>query len=153
LKNYLNTLSVEDATKIRNLIYVAENNKKPILSQLQTMYFDFDKHTFEKFKTLQYKDILKQLTAISKKLTKPTKKIVNMPNILTACHGDSSICKGNKLLVPTDKLHNILEILAYDIINPTKWKWLFNSIFIERAVDFFNFIQRANETITVEIIN
>ena len=32
-----------------------------------------------------------------------------------------------------------------------KWKWLFNAAFIEKSVDYFKFIRRKNETITVTI--
>ena len=51
-----------------------------------------------------------------------------------------------------NKLQELLDILASEIANPAKWKWIFNSVFITRTVNFFKFIRRKGETITIEIV-
>ncbi len=59
-------------------------------------------------------------------------------------------CKQQKLYITRAKLGELLEIMAADILNPFKEKWLFNIVFLDSVVSYFKFIRRANEHITVE---
>ena len=73
----------------------------------------------------------------------------------STCTSDSNTgyCSNKKLIIEQKKLNDIIKILANKITDPTTWKWLFNNSFVEKTVNFFRFIQRKNETITIEFIN
>ena len=60
-------------------------------------------------------------------------------------------CKAGKFIIEKSKLKNILEIMASDILNPVKEKWLFSSVFADNVISFFKFNRRPDETITIEI--
>jgi hypothetical protein len=60
-------------------------------------------------------------------------------------------CKKRKFIIEKKKLNELLEIMAADILNPVKEKWIFNSVFTDNVITFFKFRQRPNEFITVAI--
>lgn len=163
IREFIKDLEIEDANKIKNIIsrfITIHHDKKQMMNDIDETKFNFDKVNLEKLKQMPYDQVfdkLKQLSKQSIEIGEPTGSKNSpfiMPNMLTACGTDKSIqyCSGSKLLVPKNKLEEILRILAADIINPTKWKWLFNSIFVEKTIDYFKFIQRPDETITVEMM-
>ena len=61
--------------------------------------------------------------------------------------------KTDKLIIEKKKLDDILDIISHDIINPSKWKWIFSSVFIDKFVDYFKFIRRKDEYITVDFLS
>jgi ribosomal protein S17E len=165
IKQLINNLNdIEDSTKLKNIIarYITNHHdKKQMLDDVNTSYFNFDRIELEKLKTLDYNSVLDELHRMSKKFVKfgdiNKQKKFQFPNILISCDQDikgQSIdyCSNGKFIVKKNQLDEILSILAYDIINPSKWKWLFNSVFIEKSVDFFKFMRRPNETITIEFV-
>jgi hypothetical protein len=164
IKDLIKLLDVEDANKLKNIIarYITVHHDKAQMSDdIHTTYFDFDRVGLEKLKTSEYKKVLHELHRLSKIFVKigdiDKQKDFHFPNMLLSCgqlgKKDSiDYCSGSKFIIKKDKLDEILSILAYDIINPAKWKWLFNSIFIEKSVDFFKFIRRPNEHISVEFV-
>lgn len=164
LKKLLDEITdMEDNIKLKNIIskfITVHHNKKQMISDIHETYFNFDRVEFEKMKTMDYKDVLKRIHHLSKRFVTfgdvEKKKNFTFPNILTSCESSNDIngyCAKGKFIIKKEKLNEILSILAHDIINPSKWKWLFNSIFIEKTVDYYKFIRRPGETITVEFIN
>jgi hypothetical protein len=160
-----NIKDTEDMNKLKNIIsrfITVHHDKKIMYKDIEETKFNFDKVILEKLKLLKYDEVLvklKQLSANSilvGEIKSTNSNPFTMPNILTACSSNKSTtteyCSGNKLIVPKDKLDEILKTLAFDIINPSKWKWLFNSIFVEKTIDYFKFIQRPSETITFEMV-
>ena len=81
-------------------------------------------------------------------------KITKFQNMFIACDANERLgyCEKSKLVIEKKRLNDIIEILATEVANPTKWKWLFNNVFIDRTVSFFRFIRRKNETVTIEFI-
>ena len=152
---------VEDATKLKNIIgrYVTQHHdRKQMLNDVDGTYFNFDRITLEKIKTMPVKKVYDELQKLAKTFIKIGKINVsnfNFPNILVACNSKNSTdyCSGNKLIIDKKKLDGILEIIAHDIINPSKWKWIFSSVFIDKFVDYFKFIRRKNETIFIELVS
>ena len=167
VREFIKTISdVEDINKLKNIIsrfITTHHDKKIMYADIQETKFNFDRVNLEKLKTLKYEEVLskiRQMASTSIKVgevhSSKSKPFV-IPNILTACSSKGGknapdYCASGKLIVPKDKLEEILKTLAYDIINPSKWKWLFNSIFVEKTIDYFRFIQRPAETITVETV-
>ena len=149
----------EDKIKLKNLLskYLTEHHdKKKLLDDIDNSYFNFDKLILEKFKSMPLNKVKASLYDLSKQFVKigSIPKNFKFPNILVTCKGkDVNYCSENKLIMEKNKLDDIIDVLSHDIINPTKWKWLFNSIFIEKYVQYFKFIARKNETIEVEFLN
>lgn len=158
---------VEDIAKIKAIIsryMVTHHDKKQMIYDITNTYFNFDKVSLENFKNQPIKKIKEQLHKLSKQFTVIGTIKYNtfkFPNMFVACksanQGSKSkesvgYCSGNKLIIEKNKLDVLLDVLAHDISNPSKWKWLFNSIFIEKSVDFFKFIRRKSEHITVEFV-
>jgi hypothetical protein len=143
---------------------VTHHDKKQMIYDITNTYFNFDKVSLENFKNQPIKKIKEQLHKLSKQFTVIGTIKYNtfkFPNMFVACksanQGSKSkesvgYCSGNKLIIEKNKLDVLLDVLAHDISNPSKWKWLFNSIFIEKSVDFFKFIRRKSEHITVEFV-
>jgi len=160
LKEFINAIEdIEDAVKLKNIIgrfIVEHHNRKQMIDDIDTTYFNFDRIELERLKKLEYKHVLSELHKIANGFVKigDINDEFKFPNILTPCENLDKVdyCAGTKLIIKKDRLDEILNVLASDIINPTKWKWLFNSIFIEKSVDFFKFIRRRNENITVEFV-
>jgi SepF-like predicted cell division protein (DUF552 family) len=160
---------VEDVHKLKTIIsrYISQHHdKKQLIEDITTGYFNFDKVLLDKLKHMEYDKVLAELHNMAKKFVKigdVTKvKKFRFPNMLISCDQAIKIskksesigyCSENKFIIKKNQLDEMLSILAYDVINPSKWKWLFNNVFIEKSVDFFRFIRRPNETITVEFLS
>ena len=64
---------------------------------------------------------------------------------------DSPYCKNKKLMIKKHKLKELVTILASDILNPIKSKYIFSPVFVKNTIDYFKFTIRKNESITVRI--
>jgi len=145
IKDIINQINdLEDSNKLKKIIYsfISENkDKKEIIEDIDNTYFNFDRVELEELKTMEYKDVLKRLIMISKDITKKgdihKDDNFKIENILVPCSkgSDTDYCDNTKFIIKPDKLEELLSILANDIINPLKWKWLFNSIFIDKIID------------------
>jgi hypothetical protein len=103
---------------------------------------------------LELKKIANRIVILEseKKINKSVLNIDEFTNVLIPCQDKSSVyCKKNKLLITANKLSELLEILASDILNPFKNKWLFNIIFADSIINIFKFIKRDNEHIEISI--
>ncbi len=149
----------EDKYKIKNIIskYVSvHHDKKLMIEDVKDTYFNFDRVSLEKLKGSSAEAIIKELHNLASKFVKIGKaKITKFPNIFVACNKSDKVsyCHGDKLIIEKKRLDEIIQILASEVANPAKWKWLFNGVFINRTVDFFKFIRRKNETVTIEFID
>lgn len=154
---------VEDKQKVKNIIsrFINEHhNKRRLVTDINSSFFNFDKVKLEKLKLMEYKLVVKELQKMAKAFVKIGKinfKTFEFPNILVPCgqvtkKDNADYCSGNKFIMSREQLNNILDIIAYDITNPSKWKSIFNAAFIEKSVDFFKFIRRGPETIKVSFL-
>jgi hypothetical protein len=112
--------------------------------------------SLEKLKGSSTKEIAKELHDLASKFVKIGKaKITKFPNMFATCDKSEKVgyCYNDKLIVEKKRLEEIINILASEVANPAKWKWLFNGVFINRTVDFFKFTRRKNETVTIEFID
>jgi hypothetical protein len=147
----------EDIIKFKNILsrYATQhNNIKKFIEEFGNVYFEFDKVYIENLKNMSHEKVHKSITSLIKsfvKISEIKSKNFIFPNIFALCKESNSFCEKNKLVVNKKKLENIIDVLVQDIMNPEKRRWIFNSIFIEKSVNFFKFIRRKYETITVEI--
>lgn len=159
LRDFIDSIQdPEDAHKIKNIVsrfVTIHHDKKQMMADISNAYFNFDRISLETLRNKSVKDIESHLHKLSSKFVKfGTPKVNKFPNIFATCDKSSklSYCSGDKLVIEKKKLDTILSILASEMANPAKWKWLFESVFINRSVNYFRFIRRKNETITIEFV-
>ena len=134
-------------------------DKKPLIDSLEQTMFNFDKMELEKLKKSSKDVILRYLQRHANGFVKigQINARVDFPDNLILCSGKThedkpGYCAGSRLIIEKKKLEEILDVIAIDIMNPLKWKWLFNPIFVNRSVNFFRFLRHAGESITIEFI-
>ncbi len=151
-----NITQEDDAAKLKSMIsryYVDHYDKKILVADIAEAYFNFDKIALERLQTLSRDERVVELKRIAKNFVIISNKPFNgdFPNILGEC-GNESYCQSSKLLIDNDSFETIVSVIADDIVNPMKYKWLFNGGLISKTVNFYKFIRRPSETIRVEII-
>lgn len=169
IKKLLETIEdPEDVNKLRNIFsrFISQHHdEKRMIQDIQNSYFEFDKVSLMALKGIKKEQILTKIRAICKTFVTISdirkNRAFTFPNMFSLCSANgksknndksnSNYCLGGKLALDQKTFDIIIDILASDMVNPEKWKWLFNAAFIEKSVDYFKFIRRKNETITVTI--
>jgi hypothetical protein len=169
-KNIVNiNYSAADTNKINNIInryIITHKDKKVLINEIETTIFVFDKIKLDYFREMPTKKLIAELTKISKsiivivsdsEITNKLTSISNFSNIYISCqdHDQNTnlqeSCKKNKLMINANKFKELIQILAADIKNSFKSKWLFESIFTGNIINFFRFERHPNEIITISI--
>jgi hypothetical protein len=157
-----NMVNNDDYKKIKTQIYDYINthhNKKTLICEIDDTFYDFDHKMIEQIKILPHNKIVIELEKISKQFISygDIKKIknLNFPNMFISCQSKTSqdYCKKNKFIISRKKLLPILDIIASDIVNPIKNKWLFSSIFSDNTISYFKFIRRPDEHINIHVVH
>jgi hypothetical protein len=157
IQNVQNELKLQDYNRIIEYINKSITkfiDKNKILEYIDENIYNFDKLTINKFKTMNKEQIKKELKELSKKITQfgNIPKISEIPNILISCSSNNAFyCKNSKLIISEKKLDKLIDILAMDIQNPMKEKWIFTPIFTDYIINFLKFKQRPLETITIQL--
>ena len=102
-------------------------------------------------------NLYKKLYKMSSKLVSiesPDKiKDIEFSNMFAACaESKPKYCRGRKLIISKGQLVDYLHIMTADILNPLKSKWIFSNLLVDKTVNFFKFIKRPFETITIQSI-
>jgi hypothetical protein len=115
--------------------------------------FAFDSSAMDKIKLLPKDDLVSELlTSLKKITTNGTPKFSDgFPNTMSTCSAGGAYCKNGKLLVKPAVLKTMADIMARDILNPFKSKYITSALYIDNTVDIFTFTQRLNEHIVVHI--
>lgn len=141
--------SSDDIILLRNKI--TKLNKKDLAAYIEKKQFDFDKIKFKKLKELSKEDMIKELQTLSKNFAIEGKVNVNklqFPNIYMPCeYGDTEYCSGKKLIV--NDLDAMIDLLATDLKNPIREKYILSGIFVENIIEYFRFDTKPFEIITV----
>jgi hypothetical protein len=153
----------DDYYKIKAQICEFVNNhhsKNILFKEIDDSFYKFDRDLFERIKKLPRGKLYKELEKISHKFIKYGNvnniKDFDFPNMYVSCQSrvknkNEKYCTNNKLIINKKRLHDILEIMTADILNPVKEKWLFSSIFSDKVITFLKFIKRPDELITIQI--
>lgn len=137
-----------------NEVVSKQQNKSFIYAAIDSTVYNFDKLSVNRLRTMPRDKIYKELYDLSKKIVQigTVPKPTEIPNILSSCSlHPAYYCKGTKLIMSEQKLKRLLDILAADIQNPIKEKWLFSPIFSENVIDFLKFESHPNTNITIEV--
>jgi hypothetical protein len=152
----------DDYNKIKTQICEFINNhhsRNLLFNEIDDSFYTFDREVFDCVKLLPKEKIIKELMRISQKfiIFGDISKIKDFefPNMFIPCqikNNTAQYCKKNKFIIDRIQFKKILDIIASDILNPVKEKWLFSSIMNDNVINLFKFKRRINEHITIEII-
>ena len=142
-----------------NTYLIKHRNKKDLLNQINLYTYMFDKILHNELKTMSKDSLIKLLRDLAKKVVKvmspqavhsALKKKKEFPNMMISCYdNDANYCKDNKLMITQSNLNTLLDIMAADILNPFKSKWIFNSLFTDNVISYLKFKRRNNEVIEI----
>jgi hypothetical protein len=151
-----------DYTKIKQQIYDFLNNhhsRNVLFKKIDDTFYDFDREMFNDIKQLPRDKLINKLQSIAEKFVVygDINKIKDFefPNMFIACQNNpkKKYCVKNKLVIDKKVLQKLLKILTDDILNPIKEKWIFSSIFSDNTINYFKFIKRPDENITITVID
>ncbi len=151
----------DDYNKIKSQVCEFINthhNKNTLFDEIDDTFYKFDREIFEKVKKLPKDKLYNELLKLSNKFVVygDISKIKNFefPNMFISCQSgkmSNTYCKKSKLIIEKKTLQKLLEIMAADITNPAKAKWLFSDVFSGNNISFYKFIRRPNESISIEV--
>ena len=124
-----------------------------IIELIDKSIFDFDRLYLLEMKKMEYSDLLNALTNIFDLITVDAEPEhdTEFPNIMLHCSSDLPYCEGDKLMIKKNKLLPLLKIMAADILNPQKSKYIFNPIFTKNIIDAFRLTNRTDEIVTITL--
>jgi hypothetical protein len=164
----LNITSPNDKNKLQMQIknfMVSSMDIKAFYNTIDASKYEFDNTHIHQLKELPIDELIERLNKIS--IQKGIFNIVpdgyikrmrnlDFPNIFLNCSGlkknvlkEANYCKNGKLIIEKSMLKEYIQILAADLKNPLKEKWLFSELFSEKVMDFYKFKRRPFEHITV----
>jgi hypothetical protein len=150
-----------DYAKIRSYVcdYATSHHiKNRLMSDIDNSVYIFDQLLLHQIKTWPYKRVYAELMDLSKKFVEinDISKVSDFtfPNMYVSCQqtqNASGYCKKKKFIISKHDLEDIVHVMAGDIINPAKEKWLFGAAFTDNVIAYLKFIRRPNEHITIAI--
>jgi hypothetical protein len=115
--------------------------------------FNFDRRLYHRLRGMPHRKLAKHLfTLLSPRTVNRTPTIVEFPNMLSSCGSrstDLQYCAGSKFMIPTQRLRQLCVIMASDILNPVKSRYLINPAFALNVINYFQFISRPHEHISI----
>jgi len=109
---------------------------------------------FDRLNLKEGPQLRKQFKKLSEKFVKVGQpKYGTFPNIMVPCSdSDASYCVSNKLVIPSNKLNEIIDIFADIVQNEYMERYLSYVTFINNTLDPFKFEKRLHEDISVQIL-
>jgi hypothetical protein len=153
IENLTVTTSAKKKVVMENFVNKKTFSKSDIISIIDNSVFDFDRKLFGLLKKMHHKDLVSELMSIFSKITvnEEPKFEGKFPNMLMSCEINHPYCQNKKLMIKKRKLQGIINIMASDILNPVKAKYIFSPIFVKNTIDYFKFIIRRDEHIMISI--
>jgi hypothetical protein len=147
------TVSTKKKAVIEDFVNKKTFNKSDIISIIENSMFDFDRKMFDNLKKMSHNDLVGELMSIFSKITVDAEPKFegDFPNMIMSCEINHPYCRNKKLMIMKSKLKDILNIMAADILNPVKAKYIFSPIFVKNTIDYFKFIIREDEHIMISI--
>jgi len=142
-------------TQIANLYYKGQKGKADIIEIIDNTIYNFDLQVIKQMHGMKKKDIIAKLEKIVPKFCVEGKlpAKMTMENIYVPCeYKAQDFCQAKKLIVEKGKMAMLIDLLADDIRNPIKMKYLTSGIFTDKIINYFNFERNPDEIITIKSI-
>jgi hypothetical protein len=128
-------------------------NVDVVCDEIKHASFVFDNITIDRLSKLPHVKIVIELEKIIENFAEFGEldlSKITFPNIYLPCEWEKmDYCSKKKLIVNDKKLlGELTDLLARDIVNPLKCEYMFNGMFSDNIINFFNF-----ETYSTEIIS
>lgn len=156
IKNLLKEYPTDNSVLRDQLIafYHTYFDKERLLQQINSTVYDFDRVTMNRLKKLTSDELKKELTKIAENFSirkdfDPT--AIKFPNIYMPCseiNSETGYCDEKKLIInrPVDEF---VDILAVDLMDELKSKYLLNNVWTDTIINFLQFIKWPTEIITI----
>jgi hypothetical protein len=162
IENYVPAHLDEDIQRMRTSIseyMFGHNDKKRFITEFTLGYYNFDRELINKIRFFPKKELVKELENIANKVVtiktdaEISKLLAGEPffNMISSCTVNNVYCHKKRLMITKKKLQELIPLLADDIQNPYKEAWILNPMFIESTLEYFKFIKRKDEFISVEV--
>jgi len=146
-------------TAMINDYITVHHDMKMLIAAVDNGIFDFDRLKINEMRAMKHADVFKQFMQMAKQAVSivPEREITRalcsdgeFGNILAACSdADNLYCRRGKLMITERRLRELMDIMAADLLNPFKQRWMFNALFTMTLAQF-RFERRPTEIITVE---
>lgn len=150
LTNDINRLELQINSYLEEYI-----SKADLLNLIKNTDYTFDFTDIHLLKNLPFADAFRILQKIAANVFSVKKSLTSVkeafPNMYISCqaHSKEAYCDGSKLVVETERYDDFLHIFLQDIQNPLKEQWIINMLYKDNVFDFFEFIYRKNESISI----
>lgn len=146
-----------DLTSVMKIVLASDASRV-----FDSSYFEFDKSIIDDWVKLGSRAKISKAVAnlldphVSHDIGKLELGNEGIGNMLSSCidrrgSDNQPYCAKAKLIIPADKYKEYVDIIAMQVINPLKRKYLTIYAFVPRSINYFNFVKRANETIYVTL--
>lgn len=155
LRTLLKQYPADTATLQAQIAWAFHNSdKKGLLETIDSTVYEFDKMTINRLRKMERDPMRVELKRIASEFTTDGQlddKKLDVPNIYLPCEYTANVeyCKGKRLVMTPDMLGAYVDILASDLTNPIKYKYLTSGLFTDNIIDYFKFEQHAGEVITI----
>lgn len=142
--------------------YYKHFDKKELIREISASVYEFDRITLNKLRSLPRKSLIDELKKIIRNFS--VEKDLDLtdlkfPNVYLPCEWKTSegYCSGKKLIIQSNSEYSVsdylVELLADDITNPLISKYMFDGLFADNIINFFNFEQRSMQTISIWVVS
>jgi len=142
--------------------YSMQYDEKLLIANINMTVYEFDRISMNKFKNMGFNSLKTELKKIVGEFATEGKieKSINFANVYLPCsytilstakpdQNSINYCSGRQLVIDPAvvKIDDLISILAYDILNPLKVRYMFSGIFTDNVISYFNFESHPNEII------
>jgi hypothetical protein len=136
------------------VFYYVHYNKARLISDIDSTVFEFDRVTMNKLKKLPRDEMKAELKEIAKTFSVQKDfdtSNIDFPNIYLPCgdiQDETGYCEKSKLMVNRD-IDDLIDILATDIMDDLKAKYLMTALFGDNILNVLKFTQHPTEIVTI----
>jgi len=152
------SLSHEDSTIFRSLVdnaFVAVFDHAKFEAAMDAAVFDFDMTTIKRLRALALSDRTEAIASIADNFAVESAGEIEgeFPNIYIPCSAaaknTTDYCDRQQLRLFNTTITEMSSLLAADLSNELKVKYMFSGLFTSNAVEFFDFERRDHIIVTV----
>ncbi|QYB17595.1 hypothetical protein PV-S19_0231 [Pacmanvirus S19] len=152
LKEYPNDFNLIQSQLIA--FYHIHFNKNILIEYINSTVYDFDRVTMNKLKKLPHSQLKIELKKIAESFSEQKdfdSSGISFPNIYMPCsemNEETGFCTNKKLII-NKPIDDLIDILATDLMDDLKSKYLLNNLFMDNIQDYLVFTRYPTEILTI----